>query len=752
MTPIHALSVLRPCAAKLPITHIQKVSRFSNEAVLAVLAVCTALLAASSAPTSLAQTVTFAGSGAVNFGAANVCASGKTAPAPCSQSLTLTYKITASGTLGTPKVLTVGAANLDYKLASGSSCTGSVIQGNTCKVNVSFAPLAPGARNGAVEIVDGSGNLLATTYIYGSGVGPRIGFLSPLERDIGASSVYAYGVAADGGGDLFVLQNKPGGAAAIVELLAVDGKVPASPVIQPIQISFEGLSARPSDLTVDGAGNLFVVISTATSYDELFVGYVEELRAADGYSTASVLAGSTDGVGIFEYPAGIAVDGSGNIFVSTQRWGDDSYTPGGNYELPVAGGYTTLKTLAGVNYGYDPTGIAIDASGNLFVASADMANNNVILELPAEDDYATFRTISLGSFGIPTGVAIDPAGDLFVLSYDASSVFEFFAADGVLPATPASLVVEQLTNEAPYGIAIDGFGNLYVPAYNSSEQRDTLQELQLSTPWSLNFATSDVGYASSDSPRSVGIQNQGNADLDVTAVSVSKNWKIDPGGCVSSFSLVASALCNLSISFKPTETGTLTGALDVVDNTLNAPGSTQSSTLSGTGITGPNLLSLSNTYGAPYSVVILNGTAFGSSRGSSTVTFNGIETPHYYWADTKIYVTVPPDATTGNVAVTVDGKASNPIAFTVLPQPRITGISPSSGPPGTLVSISGTNLDDLHYFISITFDGKKIPFPDYAPISSSLIEVSIPTGATTGSFHLVINDTGMNTSTFTVTK
>jgi hypothetical protein len=142
------------------------------------------IVGAASVPMASAQGVSFTGSQAVNFGSANVCPSGATTPAPCSNTLTLTYNVTASGTLGTSQVLTVGAPNLDFTLASGSTCSGSVTVGNTCTVNVTFAPLAPGLRKGGVEIIDSSGNVLANTYINGIGVGPAIGFNPPGQRSL----------------------------------------------------------------------------------------------------------------------------------------------------------------------------------------------------------------------------------------------------------------------------------------------------------------------------------------------------------------------------------------------------------------------------------------------------------------------------------------------------------------------------------------------------------------------------------------
>ena len=108
----------------------------------------------------------------VNFGAVNNCPAGQTTPAPCSETLTLNFTVNADVTLGTPQVLTGGAPNLDFTLASGSTCTGAFSAGATCTVNVTFAPLATGTRNGSVEITDGSGNVLTTTEIYGFGLGP----------------------------------------------------------------------------------------------------------------------------------------------------------------------------------------------------------------------------------------------------------------------------------------------------------------------------------------------------------------------------------------------------------------------------------------------------------------------------------------------------------------------------------------------------------------------------------------------------
>jgi hypothetical protein len=106
----------------------------------------------------------------VNFWSAYVCPSEETTPTGCNKTLTLNYNVSAGVTLGTPEVLTGGVADRDFTLSTGSTCIGAVTQGSSCTVNVTFAPLSAGTRNGTVEIVDSSGTVLSTTNIYGLGL------------------------------------------------------------------------------------------------------------------------------------------------------------------------------------------------------------------------------------------------------------------------------------------------------------------------------------------------------------------------------------------------------------------------------------------------------------------------------------------------------------------------------------------------------------------------------------------------------
>src|SRR5207245_571711 len=106
----------------------------------------------------------------------------------------------------------------------------------------------------------------------------------------------------------------------------------------------------------------------------------------------------------------------------------------------------------------------------------------------------------------------------------------------------------------------------------------------------------------------------------------------------------------------------------------------------------PTITSLAPTSGAVGVSITITGTNFGATQGTSTVKFNGTTATPTSWSATSLVVPVPAGATTGNVVVTVSGVASNGAAFTVLPTPNITSLSPTSGAVGASVTIAGTNF------------------------------------------------------------
>lgn len=78
-----------------------------------------------------------------------------------------------------------------------------------------------------------------------------------------------------------------------------------------------------------------------------------------------------------------------------------------------------------------------------------------------------------------------------------------------------------------------------------------------------------------------------------------------------------------------------------------------------------SISNLSPTSGSVGTAVTISGANFGTTQGTSTVTFNGVTATPTNWADTSITVPVPAGAATGPVVVTARGSASNGVTFTV---------------------------------------------------------------------------------------
>jgi hypothetical protein len=151
------------------------------------------------------QSVVYTGASPLNFGSVNVCPPGATTPSPCSQTLTLTYNIAADTTIGRIDFLTTGAPLLDFQAkAGGTNTTLCAAQRYSsaaiCTVDVTFAPLHPGQRIGAVEFLDENNNVLAATHLDGTGVGPQIAFSPSPQTTVGSGFSSPQGVAVDAAG------------------------------------------------------------------------------------------------------------------------------------------------------------------------------------------------------------------------------------------------------------------------------------------------------------------------------------------------------------------------------------------------------------------------------------------------------------------------------------------------------------------------------------------------------------------------
>ena len=497
----------------------------------------------------------------VNFGAVNI----GSASSPNAVSLTFS----TAGTLGSISALTGGVSGLDFANAGTGSCaTGtSYGAGASCTVNITFTPTLSGSRFGAVVLYGGSGNVLATGYMQGNGVGPQITFMPNADSTIPTSTLSGpSGVAVDGSGNIYIADTY--NQRVLKETLSAgnytESIVPTSPL------------SYPYGIAVDGSGSVYV----ADTGDNRVL---KETPSLGSYTESTVQSSPLNN------PFGVAVDGSGNVYIA------DTYNSRVLLETPSSGSYVeSALTTSALN---SPFGIAVDGSGNIYIA--DSYNSRVLKEIPGESGY---REIALPTTAVgPFGITVDGVGDVYISNYfvsgngDTSSdlLKEKFSSGTYTEST-----IQTSTLSAPFGVAVDGMGNVYLA--DTSNNR-VLKEDFADSP-SLSFALTAPGAISSDSPQTVTVQNTGNGLLTFPAVSGASNPSITSNftlntlgagvcpvesvGSSTSGTLAAGQSCLLPIAFAPTATGTFSGSLALKDNTLNAaaPGyAIQAIVLSGTG-------------------------------------------------------------------------------------------------------------------------------------------------------------------------
>ena len=134
--------------------------------------------------------------------------------------------------------------------------------------------------------------------------------------------------------------------------------------------------------------------------------------------------------------------------------------------------------------------------------------------------------------------------------------------------------------------------------------------------------------------------------------------------------------------------------------------------------------------------------------GVTLTTFNGVAAQSFtVKTDKKITAVVPVGSSTGPIEVTTpDGVADSVGDFVVPPPPSVTNFTPTSGPAGTKITITGTAFKGTK---TLTINGMKVS----RSIKSDMTIVATVKKGTTSGQITVTGPAGSDTSagTFTVT-
>lgn len=190
------------------------------------------------------------------------------------------------------------------------------------------------------------------------------------------------------------------------------------------------------------------------------------------------------------YPYGVAVDSSGNIFVA------DNYY-GGVTEVSLSGGVYSEGTSLGTFQ--QPWGIAVDASDNLYIV--ENGASDVIKETLVPTPYGNSYTRSVlptsGLYG-PYGIAVDARGNVYIADNGNGRIVK---------ETPSGSSYTQSTLPTspgfPVGLAVDASFNVYVTDPTHSR---VLKE----TPSGNSYTESTVADNIDRAPIGVAVDGSGN--------------------------------------------------------------------------------------------------------------------------------------------------------------------------------------------------------------------------------------------------
>jgi sugar lactone lactonase YvrE len=333
-----------------------------------------------------------------------------------------------------------------------------------CSIGVTFSPLRPGLRQDLLTVSDQSGRVLASTPLRGMGTSPLL-------------ALY------------------PG----IISTLAGNGTGGYLDSVNPTLAEFW----NPQGVALDGSANSLYVadaVSAAIRKIVLSTGAVSTV-AGNGSSGLAGDGGPAKSASL-NTPTGVAVDGGGNLYIADQ--GNnlirrvDAVT---QIITTVAGGGTTPSGTDTFGDGgpatsailYGPQSVAVDSSGNLFIADAYhqlvrtvSAATGVITVVAGggasagTDGFGDGGAATSAQLHNPSGVALDSSGNLYIADTGSNLIRRVDVTTRIITAVAGNGtwgysgdygLATAATLASPQGVAVDAADNVYVADYGNNAIR-----------------------------------------------------------------------------------------------------------------------------------------------------------------------------------------------------------------------------------------------------------------------------------------
>jgi len=269
----------------------------------------------------------------------------------------------------------------------------------------------------------------------------------------------------------------------------------------------------PSGVVVDASGNVYIADYGNHRVRKVdMTGNISTIAGTGtgGYSGDGGAANSAQ----LNNPDGLALDASGNIYIA------DNY----NHRIRKVATSGNISTIAGAGTGgysgdggaatsaqlYNPTGLAVDASGNVYIADN---NNHRIRKVATSGNISTIAGNGTGGYSGDGGAAtsaklngppvvvVDASGNVYIADYsnhrvrkvDTTGNISTIAGTGTAGYSGDGGAATSAKLDRPYGVALDASGNIYIADQGNNRIRKITFNINApATPTNLTTSTGNT--------------------------------------------------------------------------------------------------------------------------------------------------------------------------------------------------------------------------------------------------------------------
>lgn len=307
-----------------------------------------------------------------------------------------------------------------------------------------FVTYSGGGMNDPSTVsIDSQGNVWVTNYYAAASLFSNTGTPVFASGITGDSLFNSYGGAVDVSDTMWVLNEQSASSMnaglGSITLLTNAGTSPA--------LYTSGGLDFPVAVAFDTSGVAWIV-DYGNSHLTLLSSDGSPLSGTNGYTATNL-----------DFPVAIATDAKCNAYVANQS---------SNTITQVLADGSAFTDFTVGNEGSGPSGLAIDESGNIWVANYYASSVGLV---SSAGKVLSGEGFTGGGLDRPQGIAVDGAGDVWVANYRGPSLTELSAASSTSPGailSPSTGWAPDAKLLEPYSLAIDASGNIWVSNFGNS--------------------------------------------------------------------------------------------------------------------------------------------------------------------------------------------------------------------------------------------------------------------------------------------